>query len=245
MIPVTPDSGVPIEQFIQAITGQLDRAQEALALKARFGTQLTFAVRDLTIDLRTHVDVVDNEVVLRPAGPGETDTSVIHLSLTTITKPMIEENTRPLSADDGGPSIKDALGDELTPDEQRKLEWAGVYTVSQLRELPHRASAEIIERVARLPVSRLRAALTAATRPKVTEVRKVPDPQQDQLVINGINLDGGQPPQVHLDGNRLDVISATPHEIRVTAPPELALAGALDITTGYGIATYALREPPP
>jgi hypothetical protein len=242
---VTPDGGVPIELFIQAITGQLDRAQAALALKAQFGTPLTFAVRDLAIDLRTHVDVIDNEVVLRPAGPGETDTSVIHLSLTTITKPMIEENTRPLSTDDAGPSIKDALGDELTPDEQRKLEWAGVYTVSQLRDLPHKASPEVIERVAQLPVSRLRAALTAATRPKVTEVRRVPDPQQDQLAIKGINLAGEQPPQVHLNGNLLDVIRATPHEIRVTAPPKLALAGALDIITSEGTASYAIGENQP
>jgi hypothetical protein len=242
---VSPDSGVPIEQFIQAITGQLDRAQAALALKARFGTPLTFAVRDLSIDLRTHIDVVDDEIVLRPAGPDETDTSVIHLSLTTITKPMIEENTRPLSTDDGGPSIRDALGDELTPDEQRKLEWAGVYTVSQLRDLPRQASPEIIERVSRLPASRLRAALTAATRPKVTEVRKVSGSRQDQLVINGINLAGGQPPRVHLEGNPLDVISATPHEIRVAAPPALALAGALDIVTDDGTASYAIGEPPP
>src|SRR5438067_149373 len=120
---MSSDNGVPIEVFIQAITSQLDRAQEGLALKARFGTPLTFAVRDLALDLRTHIDVVDNEIVLRPAGPGEGDASMIRLSLTTTTRPMIEENTRPLTGDGTGPSIKDALGDELTAAEQRKLEW--------------------------------------------------------------------------------------------------------------------------
>lgn len=238
------NNGVPIEQFIQAITGQLDRAQEALALKARFGTPLTFAVRDLAMDLRTHVDVVDNEVLLRPAGPGETDTSVIHLSLTTITRPMIEENTRPLSADDGGPSIKDVLGDELTKDEQRKLEWAGVYTVSQLRELPRQASAEVIERVAQLPIGRLRAALSAASRPRVTEVSKVPAPDLNQLTIKGINLAGNGPPRVLLNGNLLDVVSATPREVRVSAPKEIAFAGALEISTDDGSASYSVPEDP-
>jgi hypothetical protein len=239
---VNGDNGVPIEQFIQAITGQLDRAQEALALKARFGTPLTFAVRDLALELRTHVDVVDNEVLLRPAGPGETDTSVIHLSLTTITKPMIEENTRPLTADDGGPSIKDVLGDELTRDEQRKLEWAGVYTVSQLRDLPRQASPEVIERVAQLPIGRLRAALTAASRPRVTAVNKVPDPGLNQLAINGLNLTGDGPPRVHLNGNLLDVVSATPREVRVSAPKEVTFAGALEITTDDGSVSCSVRE---
>ena len=48
------DAGLPIEEFIQAITSQLDRTQEALALKADAGLPLTFAVRDLSLDLRTH-----------------------------------------------------------------------------------------------------------------------------------------------------------------------------------------------
>jgi hypothetical protein len=234
--------GVPIETFIQAITGQLDRAQQALALKARFGTPLTFAVRDLALDLRTHVDVVDNEVVLRAAGPGDGDTSVIHLTLTTITKPMIEENTRSIAADDSSPSIRDALGDELSPDEQRKLEWAGVYTVSQLRELPRQASPSLIERIAQLPVSRLRAALDAATRPKIIEVHRPPG--GDVLSIKGINLAGARAPQVRLDGTGLDVIKAVPHEVQVRTPAELALAGSLEIDTEAGKARYTLQDVP-
>ena len=43
------DPGLPIENFIQALTSQLDRAQAALALKARAGLPLTFAVKDLTL----------------------------------------------------------------------------------------------------------------------------------------------------------------------------------------------------
>jgi len=50
--------GVPIEQFIQALTTQLDRAQNAMALKAEnLDLPLTFAVKDLSLDLRTHVEV--------------------------------------------------------------------------------------------------------------------------------------------------------------------------------------------
>src|SRR5262249_41008264 len=97
--------GLPIEQFIQALTSQLDRAQAALALKASAGLPLTFAVKDLTLDLRTHVEMVGSVVCIRPAGPGEGDASTLRLQLTTITRPMIEENSVSLAAQPNEPSL--------------------------------------------------------------------------------------------------------------------------------------------
>ena len=62
------DTGVPIEQFIQALQTQLDRAQTAMAMKAEnLDLPLTFAVKDLSLDLRTHVEIVRSEVRIRPA----------------------------------------------------------------------------------------------------------------------------------------------------------------------------------
>jgi hypothetical protein len=164
------DGGLPVEQFIQALTSQLDRAQATMALKARAGLPLTFAVKDLTLDLRTHVDMVGSVVRLRPAGPGERDASTLHISLTTITRPMIEENTSQVLATRDEPSIKDVLGADTTDEEQRRLEWAGVYTVSQLREVEQHNGAEAIGRVSQLPVDRLRRALQMADQPYVSRV---------------------------------------------------------------------------
>jgi hypothetical protein len=41
------DGGLPVEQFIQALTSQLDRVQSTMAMKARAGLPMTFAVKDL------------------------------------------------------------------------------------------------------------------------------------------------------------------------------------------------------
>src|SRR6185295_19091005 len=91
------DHSVPIEQFIQALQTQLDRAQTAMAIKAEnLDLPLTFAVKDLSLELRTHVEVVRSEVRIRPAGPGDGDASTLHLALTTITRPMIKENAQPM-----------------------------------------------------------------------------------------------------------------------------------------------------
>src|SRR5690349_20895357 len=102
------DSGLPIEQFIQALTTQLDHAQSAMAVKARnLNLPLTFALKDIALDLRAHVDVVRSEVRIRPAGAADTNASTIRLALTTITRPMIEENATVTPVDPDEPSLKD------------------------------------------------------------------------------------------------------------------------------------------
>ena len=186
---MTSDS-LPIEQFIQALASQLDSVQETMAVKARAGLPLTFAVKDLSLDLRAHVEMAGSAVEIRPAGPEDAAASTIHLSLTTITRPMIEENTRPLSADTGEPSLKEALGEDVTDDERRRLEWAGIRSVSQLREVQRSAGSEVIGRVSALPVDRLRAALDEAARPRVRHIDaepSIPD-RPPALRIRGENL---------------------------------------------------------
>ena len=168
------DAGVPIEQFIQALTSQLDRAQTALALKARAG--LPFAVKDLTLDLRAHVEVSGSVVRIRPAGPGERESSMLRVALTTITRPMIEENTPKLELSSDEPALKEAVGNQLSDDELRRLEWAGVRTVSQLADLQQHAGSDELERVAQVPAMRLRAALQRASHPFVTDVSTMDPP---------------------------------------------------------------------
>ena len=95
------DAGVPLDLFIQALTEQLDKAQASMAIKARVGKMpLTFAVKDVSIDIRAFVQMIDDDVYLRPAGPGESEASTIKLALTTITKAMVEENAVDFKAED-------------------------------------------------------------------------------------------------------------------------------------------------
>lgn len=241
------DEGLPLEHFIQAVTSQLDRAQETMALKAKAGLRLTFAVKDLTLDLRTHVEMAGAEVRIRPAGPGEGDTSVLHLALTTITRPMIEENTVATALDPDEPTLEDVLP-ETSEDDRRRLEWAGIRTVSQLRDVQRSGGMEAIRRVSTLPVDRLRAALTRASQPQVSAVLPVhPGAHGDAsggaegygpaepplLRIRGRNLVGERPPRVRIDGQSTHVIDANEREL-VVRPRAGLIGGLLEVETAPG-----------
>ena len=130
---MTSETTLPLEHFIKAVQSQLDNAQEAMRMKAsNLGLPLTFAIKDIALDLRAHVDFTRSEIRLRPAGPGDKEASVFHMTFTAITKPMIEENTIEFAEDPKDPSL-DELKDELSEEERKRLEWSGVRTVSKLR----------------------------------------------------------------------------------------------------------------
>jgi hypothetical protein len=258
------DNSVPIEMFIQALTSQLDRAQDALRLKANAQRPLTFAVKDLTLELRSQLEMSGSVVRIRPAAAHETQASMVHLSLTTITRPTIEENTVQLAADPDEPTLKEVLGPDLTEEErddtQRRLEWAGVHTVSQLRELQRRSSPDVLERVTQLPVQRLRLALSKAAQPRVSRV--LPDRLAPRgngngggpasaatplLRIRGNNLMRERPPEVRIRGERVAVLQASEREILI-APLPHQLAGTLSIETepGETVETeFSVAEPAP
>ncbi len=260
------DNGLPIEHFIQALTSQLDRAQATMALKARAGLPLTFAVKELSLDLRTHVEMSGSVVRIRPAGPTERETSTLHLQLTTITRPMIEENTFQLAAEPDEPTLEEVLPQEMSEDDRRRLEWVGIHSVSQLRELQQRGGEGEIERFSQIPAMRLRAALERATQPMVTRVAmerpplerpplerppiegpvgREPEPGPPLLRIRGRNLVGDRPTEVRIGGERLPVIEATRGQLLVRPLPNLR-EGVLKIRTGPGMEvahSFRLEDP--
>lgn len=211
----TPPRSYPVEDFLQALTAQLDRAQDALALKVS-GTNrpLTWALKDLSIDLRVFVDVNESgKVLLRSAGPNEDGASTVHLSLTTITRPMVEENSFTFHTDSDPRSISDRQsGVDLDDNEQRKLDWMGVRTMGQLKRLDPNAVQAIIG----IPATRLQAALAAAARPTVLGHEVTRDGEGDSLLrIHGANLTSGVTPEVRLSGDPVEVLEATPRTLLV------------------------------
>jgi hypothetical protein len=223
------DDGLPIEEFIQALTSQLDRAQATMRVKARFGMPLTFAVKDISIDLRAHIEMLHSQVRIRPAGPNDGEASVVHLSLTTITRPMIEENTFQTDADE--PSLKEVLGEDMSDDERRRLEWAGIHSVSQLREMQRQSGESVVEQVVQIPAMRLRAALERASQPHVSRISVEPDAR---LRIHGRNLMLENAPVVRIGGEPATVLQASAKELLV-APLVQPLAGMLSIETAPGM----------
>lgn len=154
-----------VEDFINAITTQLDRVQDALRLKA-VNRPLTYALKDIALDLQVFVEVdAQGNVRFRSSGANETGASTIRLGFTTITKPMIEENTISLAMSTGAHLEDLGLGDE----EQRRLEQLGVRNAAQLQELRKSTDTKTVSRLSGIPVERLRQALTLG-KPQVTQV---------------------------------------------------------------------------
>jgi hypothetical protein len=165
------DSFFNVEDFVQSILSQLDRVQDALRLKA-VNRPLTYALKDISLDFHVFAELdAQGNVRFRPAASNETGASTLKLGFTTITRPMIEENTVSLAAT-RSPRI-DELG--LAPDEVKRLESVGVRTAAQLNRLQSVAGSSTVSRWANVDATRLKDVLTRA-RPVVdrVDVRPVP-----------------------------------------------------------------------
>ena len=162
-------NGFLVEDFIHSITTQLDRVQDALRIKA-VNRPLTYALKELHLELKVFVDLDPNgNVRLRASGPNEAGASVLSMDFTTITKPMIEENTISLAATRSTPL--DSLG--LSGEEQSRLERLGVTNLAQLDRLKGSTGVSTVARMADVPVDRLRQALQVG-RPQVKVIRPAP-----------------------------------------------------------------------
>jgi hypothetical protein len=241
--PLLQDAGVPFDLFIQALTEQLDKAQAAMSLKASVGKlPLTFAVKEVSLDLRAFVQVLDDDVYVRPAGPGESEASSIKLQLTTITKPMIEENSVDYSTEDPKFSLREALAGEISEDEQRRLERIGVRTVQQLNELKQKAGTDVIARLSRMPVNRLQQALMRAAAPRVSKVEPGEDGGEGRVHLMAPGLRPGRLPRVRAAGESVPVIAAQDGAV-VLAPlaSQLGLEAEVDFGDG-SVARVNLSE---
>lgn len=221
---------LPIEEFIQALTSQLDRAQTAMALKAKFGMPLTFAVKDISLELHAHVEIVRNQVRIRPAEAGDRDASVIRMSFVTITRPMIQESSLQIAPDE--PSLREVLGEDVSAEEQRRLEWAGIHSVSQLREVQRQSGESVLEQLVQIPAVRLKAALERASRPHISAVQ----PEDgSRLRIRGRNFLQDRPPLVRIGARQAQILEAKDDEILVTAL-DYAPDSTLVVETSPGVA---------
>jgi hypothetical protein len=211
-----PTQAFPIEDFVQSLTAQLDRAQDALALKVRTGRPLTFAIKDLSIDLQVFWEADRaGRVLVRHAGPNEEGASKVHLAFTTITRSMVEENTISVALDEDPRRLDELGGKELDDEDRHRLEMVGVRTVGQLKRLSRATTPKSVETFVGIPVMRLRAALEQAARPNLTGAEPVARGDRRLLRLRGVNLASEGQPQVTLSGEPVEVIEASDEEILV------------------------------
>lgn len=226
-----PGGAFPVEEFVQALSAQLDRAQDALALKARTGRPLTFALRDLSVELKVFWEAQpDGRMLLRHAAPNEAGASTVNFSFTTITRAMVEENTFAFDVEDDPRSLEDIGGGTLLDaEDRRKLELAGVRTAGQLRRVSENTDAARVGVMLDIPVNRLRRLLTQSARPAVLSTEPLRQPgDRDLLLIRGANLEGVDRPRVLLAGEPVEVLESTRTQILVR-PMSHHLEGELEI----------------
>jgi len=235
----------PVEEFLQALTSQLDRAQDSLAVKVRAGRPLTWALKDLTLDLRVFVEVdARGRVLMRSAAPNEEGASTIHLNLTTITRPVAEENTWSAQDDTDPRSLDDFRASANIDDAtQRKLEWMGIRTVGQLRQVSQQGDARRVAAMSGIPALNLQALLSASSRPAVTSLEVVSGNDGAPLLkVHGANLSEGPNPEVLLDGDIVEVLEHRPEQLLVR-PREHHREGPVEVRVGAHRATGYFRLP--
>jgi hypothetical protein len=237
----------PVEEFVQALSAQLDLAQDALALKARTGRPLTFALKDLNVELKVFWEMQsDGRLLLRQAGPNEANASSVSLSFTTITRAMVEENTLAVELDDDPRALSELGGEDvLDAHTKRKLELVGVRTVGQLRRMSSGVDPRQMGALLDTPFDRLRAALARSSEPVITshEVTRRND-GRPLLKIRGANLMNGNRPRVRLAGEAVEVLEARPNELLVR-PMAHHFEGELEIAVGEHTATGFFELPRP
>jgi hypothetical protein len=264
------DDAVLVEDFLEAIASQLDRAQDGLAFKA-VNRPLTYAIKDFNLQLQAFVEVdVEGNVRIRSSGPNESGASTMTIAFTTITRPMIQENTISLAAAKG-PTLKEA---GFSPAEEKRLERLGVRNTAQLRRLGSSTGASVMSRLSQVPVDRLRAALQVE-RPAVTSVRPVArnghgpgvnvaadvepargpslaekarsaplvrlGPGASHLQLVGTSLAADETvPRISIDGVPLEVTENDWDRIVVALPPEVT-SGVLEVELpGGDVSQYEL-----
>jgi hypothetical protein len=239
---------IPVEDFVKAICTQLDRVQVMLAMKSKAGMPLSFAVRDVSLQLRTHLEAHGPEIRIRCAGPEDAQASTLAFTFASISRPAMMENTEGMLDDSDEPQLEEVLGDEFSDDERKRLEWAGIRSVRQLREVERRTGRASLGAVTRLPADRLRAALERASRPLIDRVFPVPSRPGDApgappvLRVSGRNLlRNGASPTVTVDGRRAAVIRSSEQELLI-APVAAAAMGVLIVETTPGAVAEARYE---
>jgi hypothetical protein len=165
------DTSFLVEDFVEAIALQLDRVQDALAIKAQV-RPLTYELKDFALQLHVFVEMDEQgQVRFRNTGPNEAGSSVVSMDFTTITTQMIKENTISL-AQARGPTLEEA---GLNAREQMQLARIGVRTLRQLQQLGTITGQRNMARLAGLSVDRIQQAVMQG-RPQVVSVQPHPLP---------------------------------------------------------------------
>lgn len=233
-----------VEELLTTLAAQLDRAQDTLALKVSTGRPLTWALRDLALELKVFVELSPSgDVRLRHAGPNEAGASTVNLNMASITRPMIEENTISLARDEDPRPLQDLSDGGLSDEDRQRLDRLGVRTVGQFRRLVTQNDPDAVRAVTGTPMDQLQAALVASSRPAVSRAEPTTAPGRGRLLrIRGANFTAMGRPEVRLGGEPVEVLESTANALLVR-PLGHHKEGQVEVVVGRERATGWYRLP--
>jgi hypothetical protein len=120
-----------LENFLDSLIGELDEAQDTLALKG-INRKLTYTVKDLALELQLFPVYNGDTVMFATARPGETGASKVNIQLGSITDRQIRETTRePIGKDDV--SVDEVQN--LDPEAKKSLKRIGVKSMKDIERM--------------------------------------------------------------------------------------------------------------
>ena len=193
----TSNEAWDLRSFVEAVTAELDRAQDILRVKS-LSRPLTYSVQDLKLNLHVFAEYDGDNVRFRTAGPGEEGASQLEFKIGSITDRMVAETTRPLPTADDTP-LEELAPAAIEPEQKRRLKRLGVDSKRDLDRLAKRqvrvggvdfaALAEQMDRAAR-----------PRLRPTISRVHGQSSADGARLRLMGQHLDEIRPESVRIDG---------------------------------------------
>ena len=217
-----------LSQFLDALAGELDRAQDTLSLKS-FARGITVAPKELALELPV-VTRVDREgrVRFRSAEPGEASGGLLKVTLCETFQAQLEEVRKPLDQELENWPLATLPG--ITELEVRALGRISIFTTAELRSLT--CSPGLVAELARrteISEAKLRCWVGL---PFLSKARRLPD-WPGILELSGGNL--GEAPdlevQVVIEGRVVETLARSPGMLTVRLPDgisEARVAGLVD-----------------
>jgi hypothetical protein len=218
-----------LQSFVDSLVVELDRARDTLAVKA-LNRPLSYSVKDLDLDLQIFPQFDGEEVTFVTARPGESGASGLKLQIASITARGIKETSAdPMTRDDVSITELDGIDDKA----KASLQKLGIKSAKDLerveernvdiekvtdKKLDYRELANVINKARRRQVA-----------PSVSRVNIAHATDGAILSLAGENLAIARSlpefPIALLDGERVDVLSASERNVELRIDPRRLLGG--------------------
>ena len=216
-----------LEQFLDSLILELDKAQDTLSLKG-LTRKLTYTVKDVGLDLNIFPVLENGDVKFHMAKPGESGGSRISFQLGSITDRQIRENANePPSRDD---ITLDAL-EEVDEEVKQSLRKVGVTSTRDLEKLDQRNVnlEEVVKKKSgggkQLDYGNLANLINKARRrklsPQMSQLQAEDGENTIELRIQGKNFvlqQSSDYPAATVNNQKAVIIHADPGELRLKVP---------------------------